>query len=222
MFVMPHYRAVVFDLDGTLLDTVQDIADAVNLSLEAYGRHPLPLQQYRKLVGAGLEELLISILGNHARDETFFEAFRQAVVDRYNQRLTHKTQPYPGISELLASLCNSRIPRAVLSNKAHDKTTLVVDHFFSSHWLNPVLGAREGQPLKPDPSGALEIAQGFGIEPGDILYVGDTPSDMETARRSGMLPLGVAWGFRPVKELKEGGAKGVLLHPRHLWDFLTR
>lgn len=217
---MGTYKAVIFDLDGTLLDTVQDIADSVNLTLASFGWQPYPLHEYRKLVGAGLEELLVSLLGNHAQDETFFQKFRGEVVSHYTQRLTHKTKPYPGIQTLLGELKEWKIPRAVLSNKAHDKTEQVVNHFFKEHFLSPVVGAQEDVPLKPDPCGAQKIAEKLQLRPGQILYVGDTPSDMETARRAGMLPIGVKWGFRPADELFAGGAYDNLTQPNKLWDYL--
>lgn len=217
---MSTYKAVIFDLDGTLLDTVHDIADSVNLALESFGWQPYPLYQYRKLVGAGLEELLVSLLGNYAHDEGFFQRFRAEVVSHYTQRLTHKTKPYPGIQPLLRELKEWGIPRAVLSNKAHDKTEQVVNHFFKDHWLKPVVGAQEGVPLKPDPLGAHKIASTLQLAPCQILYVGDTPSDMETARRAGMLPIGVTWGFRPKDELIAGGAYDNLTQPKKLWDYL--
>ncbi len=217
---MTTYKAVIFDLDGTLLDTVRDIADSVNLTLESFGWQPYPLLQYRKLVDAGLEELLESLLGNHVEDEIFFQRFRREVVSHYTQRLTHKTKPYPGIETLLSDLKKWNIPRAVLSNKAHDKTEQVVNHFFKDHFLSPVVGAQENVPLKPDPHGAQKIAEKLQLTAGQILYVGDTPSDMETARRAGMLPIGVTWGFRPEDELIAGGAYDNLTHPNKLWDYL--
>lgn len=218
---MGHYRAVVFDLDGTLLDTVQDIAEAVNRSLAAFGWPEQPLSLYRKLVGAGLGDLLFDVLGPYAHSDSFFKAFREHVVSEYALRLTHKTEPYPGICALLGELCHCNIPRAVLSNKAHDKTIHLVDHYFRNNQLNPVLGAREGQPLKPEPTGAREVAKRLALDPDQLLYVGDTPSDMETARRAGMLPLGVSWGFRPENELKESGAFAILREPAHVWDYLS-
>jgi phosphoglycolate phosphatase len=217
---MNTYKAVIFDLDGTLLDTVQDIADSVNLALASFGWQQYSLNEYRKLVGAGLDELLVSLLSNYAQDETFFQKFRMEVVNHYTQRLTHKTQPYPGIQQLLGELREWGIPRAVLSNKAHDKTEQVVNHFFKAHLLSPVVGAHANLPLKPDPLGAQKIAEKLELRPSQILYLGDTPSDMETATRAGMLPLGVEWGFRPANELIAGGAYDNLTHPNKLWDYL--
>ncbi len=217
---MPDYKAVIFDLDGTLLDTVADIADAVNLTLEQYGWAAQPLERYRVLVGAGLDELLELILGEHAKDQAFFQTFRGKVVMYYTQRMTSKTRPYSGIEPILQQLHEWQTPKAVLSNKEHEKANHVVDYFFSTKRLAPVVGAKTGVPVKPDPTNAHNIADQLGFPPADILYVGDTPTDIQTARRAGMLPLGVEWGFRPKEELWQEGAHAVLEHPRELLDFL--
>lgn len=217
---MMAYKSVVFDLDGTLLDTVGDIADAVNLALEAYNLETQSLSRFRSLVGAGLDELLVDLLGNTVKDELFFRDLRAEVVAHYNKRLTYKTRPYPGIHQLLLKLHKKQIPKAVLSNKAHDKTCQIVQYFFGNEYLHPIIGAQDGIPLKPDPGSAQKIAEQLNLFPEDIIYVGDTPTDMKTAIRAGMLPLGVAWGFRPEKELIEGGAYDVLKHPDNLLAFL--
>jgi phosphoglycolate phosphatase len=216
---MPGYKAVIFDLDGTLLDTVADIADAVNLTLEQYGWAAQPIERYRVLVGAGLDELLELILGRHAEDQAFFQAFRDKVVMYYTQRMTSKTRPYSGIEPILQQLQEWQTPKAVLSNKEHEKANHVVNHFFSAKQLAPVVGAQAGVPVKPDPTNAYNIADELGFAPSDILYVGDTPTDIQTARRAGMLPLGVEWGFRPKEELWQEGAHTILAHPEELLNF---
>lgn len=217
---MPHYEAVIFDLDGTLLDTVADIADAVNQALEAYGWNPQSLEKYRELVGAGLNELLELLLQDYAYDSSFFQAFRAEVVSAYTQRLTNKTSPYPGVHALLGQLQHQGFPRAVLSNKEHDKAHQMVDHFFRDHQLSPIMGAQPSFPIKPDPTSAVHIAQALALPPERIIYLGDTPTDVQTAQRAGMLPLGVAWGFRPEHELWEAGAYDVLKQPTALLHFL--
>ncbi len=214
------YQGIIFDLDGTLLDTVEDIADSVNHVLEEFGMEPRNLKDYHQLVGAGLDQLLIDLLGEKVNDKAFYEPFKKRVKAIYQQRWHVKSRPYPGIHELLDHLKAKELPRSVLSNKYQEGTTAIVNHFFSKWALNPIMGARDGIPLKPDPTAALEIARQKNLPPEYWLYVGDTPSDIQMALRAGMLPVGVKWGFRPEEELTKAGAKNFLAHPEDLLAYL--
>ena len=213
------YQGVIFDLDGTLLNTIEDIAYAVNSVLEEKGWAPRPLTEYQYLVGAGLDQLLGDILGEKAADTDFYEAFKTRVRSVYSENWHQKSHPYNGIPHLLTQLQAHNVPRAVLSNKYHYGTQKIVEHFFDEWELHPVMGARDGMPLKPDPTAVLDIARQLDHPPEKLIYVGDTASDIQTAIRAGMLPLGVQWGFRPEEELVQAGAKAILTSPSEILTY---
>lgn len=148
----------------------------------------------------------------------------RAGVDRlrkvYAARACLLTRPYEGISELLGELTQRRIARGVLSNKPHDLTVALVAELLGEWGMDPVLGERAEVPCKPDPTAAFEAAALLGVAPTEILFVGDTPTDMETAKRAGMRPIGVAWGFRPTSELVHAGAFAIVTHPQQILSYL--
>jgi phosphoglycolate phosphatase len=218
----PPARAVLFDLDGTLLDTLADLAASGNAVLEARGFPPHPVDAYRTYVGAGMDHLVRAIFPEGSRPapgpetEAVLRDYRAA----YEARWQDATRPYEGIEALLEALVARGIALGVVSNKAHDFTQRCVEAFLPGLPWGAVLGAREGQAKKPDPAGALEAASMLGVDPGDCLFVGDSDVDMETARNAGMRPVGVAWGFRPISELLEAGAEWVIGHPGALLDLV--
>lgn len=214
----PKPRAILFDLDGTLSDTLADIAAAANHALTLLGRPTFETPRYRYLAGQGLHSLMTEALGaDHAhlipRGMELFLAY-------YAKHWTDHTAPYPGIPELLDELTRRRIPMAVLSNKPHAATLEVMKHGFSRWHFDRVLGARDGVPLKPDPTGALEIATDLNIAPRNWLYVGDTKVDMMTATHAGMRAVGVLWGFRDEAELRDNGASVIICKPKDLLGLL--
>jgi phosphoglycolate phosphatase len=213
-------QAVLFDLDGTLLDTLEDIASAAN---EVLGRHGLPAhppEAYRRFIGDGVAMLFRRALPpEHAEPERVarcVEDFRGAYARSWDVR----TCPYDGIPELLDALASRGLVLALLSNKPDDFTRLCASAYLARWPFRAVLGQREGTPRKPDPAGALEIAGQLGVPAGQFLYVGDSAVDMETARRAGMRPVGVSWGFRPAEELWAAEAEAVIAHPAELLEFL--
>ena len=214
-------RAILFDLDGTLLDTLEDIAAAANLALERQGLPTHPPEAYRQFIGGGVALLCQRALPAARRaDEALIarcvDDFRAAYDLCWNVR----TRPFDGIPPLLDALTARGLPLAVLSNKPNDFTRRCADQYLL-HWPFPaVLGQRDGVPPKPDPAGALEVATLLNLPARDILYVGDSAVDMETARRAGMRPIGVAWGFRPTAELLASGAEAIIDHPAGLLDLL--
>jgi phosphoglycolate phosphatase len=215
------YRAVIFDLDGTLLDTIEDLADSMNAALARMGHPARTLAECKLLVGDGLETYVRRALPPAAAEDPRERTRLQELMSKeYAERNSRKTRPYPGIPELLDALTIRRIPMAVLSNKPHDSTLVVVRHYFPRWRFNPVYGAREEVPVKPDPAGALEIAALLGIAPADIAYVGDTNTDMRTAAAAGMFPVGVLWGFRTAEELRANGARILLEAPLDLLAIL--
>jgi phosphoglycolate phosphatase len=213
-------QAVLFDLDGTLLDTLEDIAAAAN---EVLGRHGLPAHPpgaYRRFIGDGVAMLFRRALApEHAEPEQVarcVEDFR----DAYSRSWNVRTRPYDGIPELLDALTSRGLVLALLSNKPDDFTRLCASAYLARWPFRAVLGQREGTPRKPDPAAALEIAHRLGIPVGQFLYVGDSAVDMETARRAGMRPVGVSWGFRPAEELWAAGAEAAIAHPAELLGIL--
>lgn len=209
------YPAIVFDLDGTLLDTLDDIAFSMNAALAALGAPTHPAEYYRRSVGQGLERLANLVLPDNRRDEATIRNCVAAMRKVYAGRWAHATRPYQGIAEMLVSLRQKGVPCAVCSNKAHDFTVKIVDHFFGAHVFDMVIGGGKFAP-KPDPEGVLHIAAKLGIAAGKFIYAGDSDIDMQTAVNAGMYPVGVTWGFRSREELLANGAKSILEKPEEI------
>jgi phosphoglycolate phosphatase len=210
------YKAVLFDLDGTLLDTLEDLADSMNAALARLGAPQHPTRDYRYFVGDGVMELSRRVLPADRRDEATIKATAAAMGEEYNQRWAAKTKPYPGIPELLDALTTRRIVMTVLSNKNNEFTQLCVKQLLGRWRFDVVQGLDKTIHKKPDPSGALAIAQRLGMAPADFLYLGDTNTDMKTATAAGMFPVGALWGFRTAEELTANGAKVLIAQPMDL------
>jgi len=213
-----NYQAIIFDLDGTLLDTLDDIAFSMNAALAQFGAPAHPPQDYRRLVGQGLDTLAYLALPEEKRDETTVKQCVAAMRKVYAGRWACSTRPYAGIPETLALLSRANVRCAVCSNKAHDFTVKMVAHFFAAAF-EMVIGGGTFAP-KPDPAGALHCAEAMGIAPRDFLYVGDSDVDMKTAVNAGMYPAGAAWGFRSREELLANGAKIILKKPEEIIAFV--
>jgi phosphoglycolate phosphatase len=209
-------RAILFDLDGTLLDTLEDLAHAGNRTLEHFGFPTHAVKRYRYLIGEGVEVLFLKALPPKHRGRDVVARCVERFREIYAQTWNVHTKPYEGIPELLDALAARRLKTAVLSNKPDEFTKRCVDEYFGQGRFQAVLGQREGVVRKPDPAGALEIAQRLGVPPECFVYLGDTAVDMQTARSAGMVPVGALWGFRPLEELREGGARAVVRQPMEL------
>ncbi len=214
-----QFRAILFDLDGTLLDTLEDLALSVNAVLKRFGHPEHPLDSYRYFVGDGIEMLLRRSLPEGAITEKYVGKLVQAVQEEYRNRWMDHTRPYPGIPELLTRLEDKVIPKVILSNKPHEFTVLTVEALLPSWRFAAVVGSKPGLPRKPDPAGALAIAQDLKIHPREFVYLGDTATDMQTAIAAGMYPVGALWGFRPAKELTDSGAKKLVQSPPEVISF---
>ena len=212
-------RAVLFDLDGTLLDTLEDLAGSTNRCLAHLGLPVHPVDAYRHFVGDGLANLALRTLPADHRDPATVESLKQLFNREYHEHWADKTHPYEGIAGLLDALSARGIPMAILSNKPHAFTAAMVEHFFRSWRFAAVFGARDSHPRKPDPAAALEICTEMGLAPERLLYAGDTRTDMQTARNSGMFAVGVLWGFRSRAELVESGAQALVASPAELLAF---
>jgi phosphoglycolate phosphatase len=218
----PHMKqAVLFDLDGTLLDTLEDLADSVNAVLASLGYPSHPVDAYRYFVGDGVETLMRRTLPPEAAaDEALLERAMDLQRAEYRTRWHVKTRPYPGVPELLAELERRNVRMAILSNKPDPAVGEVVRHYFAAVHFEIVRGAKPGVPVKPDPGSALQVAGEMGIGPVDFIYLGDTNTDMRTALGAGMLPVGALWGFRTEKELRESGAARLIARPGDLVGLL--
>ncbi len=215
-----EFRAILFDLDGTLLDTLADIANAANAALRRLGLPTHSIDKYRYFVGDGAGCLAQRVLGQAGRDEKMLERCRQSIAEEYQKCWSENTRPYPGVPELLAEMEARGVPMAVLSNKPHDATATVIEFFFPGNPFRIVRGARPGVPIKPDPTAALQIAAELHVEPQRLIYLGDTDTDMKTAVAAGMFPAGALWGFRTADELSAAGARILLKTPAEVTTLL--
>lgn len=214
------YQAVLFDLDGTLLDTLADLGNAMNRVLAARSLPIHPLEAYRYFVGDGARMLVTRTLPENLRDEANIEACLEDFRADYDQNWQVETKPYPGVTDMLDALTARGLKLTVLSNKPHDFTQRCVGALLP-HWaFDPVFGLRETVPRKPDPTGAFEIAASLNIPPANFLYLGDTAIDMQTACAAGMFPVGALWGFRSAEELRGNGAEVLIKSPLELLKLL--
>ncbi|MDD2427356.1 MAG: HAD family hydrolase [Eubacteriales bacterium] len=213
------FKAVIFDLDGTLLDTLPSLAHSCNTVLMDLG-HPTHEQDaYRQMVGRGISHLVWQMLPEAVREAQHSEALEQ-YHDTYDQNLYYELTPYPGIPELLQNLAARNIKLAVLSNKAQTYSEELVENIFPGIF-DCVVGAGAKYPLKPDPASATAIAEYFRLENSEILFVGDSNVDMMTAKNAEMTACGVAWGFRSREELLEAGADYIIEQAEEILDLVS-
>lgn len=212
------YKAVLFDFDGTLLDTLEDLAASVNRVLAAHGFPTHPIDAYRWFIGDGSPVLMERALPPEQRTPELKEACLQALLADYHQNWDHATHIYDGIPQLLKSLQSRSIAMAVVTNKPHPFTEMMIAHYFKDVPFASVWGQRDGIPKKPDPYMARKAAADLQVDASRCIFLGDSGVDMRTARSAGMLPVGAAWGFRPHQELWEAGAAHVIEQPLALLD----
>lgn len=216
------FKAVIFDLDGTLLDTIEDLGNAMNRMLERHGLPVHPVSSYRYFVGNGAKKLVERALPDNDRTPVVMDQCLREFIDHYRLNWDVHTAPYPGILPLLDELHSQGIRMAILSNKIHDFTRKCVERFLPMEKFEVVAGEKAGIPRKPDPSGAMHIAEEMGLAPAEILYVGDTATDMKTGAGAGMVIVGVLWGFRDRDELERNGADYIIERPEQLFEIISR
>jgi len=214
------YKAVIFDLDGTLLDTLEDLAHSMNNVLKRFGYPPHPIEAYRYHVGDGAAILTNRVLPDTHRNGETVNKLLAAYLEEYANHWNVYTRPYSGIPGLLRELNYRGIQLAVLSNKPDQFTRRCVSAYFEEIEFACVVGDRPGKKRKPDPEGALEVAHTLNVLPPECLYVGDTAPDLQPAVAAGMKPVGVTWGFRTRDELVQNGAEIILEQPSELLAFL--
>lgn len=213
-----RYQAILFDLDGTLADTLADIAAAANHALTMLERPTHQVERYRLMVGRGLARLFGQAL--RPADDELIQKAAAIFEEHYALHGTEQTTLYPGIADLLDALNKLPLKLAVLSNKPEAGTQDTVQHVLSRWQFDLVRGHRPPAKLKPDPGSALTICRDLAIAPKHWLYVGDTGVDMQTAVGAGMFPVGVLWGFRAEDELRQNGACAIISHPMDLLELL--
>jgi len=214
-------QAVIFDLDGTLLDTLADLADSANAVLASRGYPAIPTDDYKELIGDGMAKLVERAMPDAAKpSEAELDSALADFQMEYEQRWNAKTRTYSGIPELLDRLVERDIKIGVLSNKKHEFTVKCVEEYLSPWPWGAVFGQREGIEKKPDPAGALDAASALDLPPQACLYVGDSGVDMHTGVRSGMTPVGVLWGFRDAAELRGMGADHLIEKPTELLELI--
>ena len=211
-------KAIIFDLDGTLLNSLIDIAESVNSVLEKHNFPTHSIDDYKYMIGNGIQVLIKKALPNHISKTDFEKYFKEASAV-YEQRQTQKSHPYNGIVEMLNSLSNKGIVLNILSNKPDNFTKDVVKHFFNDIDFKIVLGAREGIPKKPAPDAVNEIINTLGFDKQEFMYMGDTSTDMLTAGAANIESIGVTWGYRKVDELLNAGAEHIVNYPIEVLDF---
>ena len=216
------FRAVLFDLDGTLLDTIEDIAFSLNSVLERHGYPTHTVDECRLLVGYGMQELVRSSLPEEAHAEPVLMRMQAEMKQAYAEHWKDRSMAFDGIGRLLDAIGEMHLKRAILSNKPDGFTRLCADELLAGWSFDVVMGHHDGIAHKPDPQGALLIAGMLGVEPAQVLYVGDSGTDMKTAVAAGMYPVGVLWGYRDEEELLADGAEAVVEKPEEIIEILRK
>ena len=214
-------KAIIFDLDGTLIDSLEDIAVCMNQVLKELNLPSHKIEDYKYFVGGG-----ISILVENALDKNTSEEIKELVTEKfkvvYDQKLHAKTKPYEGIYELLDELEKLDFKIGILSNKPHEFTIEYARNLFSKYNMQEVHGQKKEIPKKPNPIAAINIANAFETPCENVYFVGDTMVDMQTAKNAGMKAIGVLWGFRDEEELSNNGADFLVKHPLDILDIVNK
>lgn len=214
-------KAVIFDLDGTLSDSIASIKYSADKALETLGMGPFTEEQYKYFVGDGAANLIrraLSAAGDteHEHFQEVFPLYREF----FRDNCMYKVEPYEGIPELIKGLKERGIKIAVLSNKPHIETVNVIETLFGPGCFDSIQGQKENIAIKPSPEGVFLILEALGVTAEEILYLGDTATDMRTGKSAGAFTLGALWGFRDAKELQEGGADALVEHPLQVLEYL--
>lgn len=213
---MQHTKLILFDLDGTLLNTISDLAHSTNHALEKNGFPTHPIEAYKLFVGNGMNKLFERALPEGEKTDENIAKIRKTFLPRYDSHNTEYTEPYEGIPELLHALQSEGLKMAVASNKYQQATEKLISRYFPEISFIAVFGQREGVPVKPDPAIVFEILKIAGLPAAAALYAGDSGVDMKTALNSGVTSIGVTWGFRPRSELESNGAVYIAESPEDI------
>lgn len=214
-------KAVIFDLDGTLTDTLDSIKISVDKTLEKFGMGPFSKEQYKYFVGEGAGKLIERcLIAGGDRKLTFFQEAYVEYIKIFEEYCMYHVVPYDGIKELLINLNKMGVKIAVLSNKPHARTCDVIYSIFGKDCFDVVQGQTESIKRKPSPEGVFTILERLGLTADEILYLGDTGTDMQTGKAAGVFTVGALWGFRDKNELMENHADVIIENPCKLLDYL--
>ena len=214
-------KAVIFDLDGTLSNSLESIAYSANLSLKALGMNTYETERYKRFVGDGADELIKRMLihnGDTACQR--YDELRAKYREYFSEYCMYQVRPYEGLPEVLLELKKRGVMLAVLSNKPHRQAVEVVEALFGKDLFAMIQGQSRELQRKPSPEGAFYIARKLGVEPSECVYVGDTDTDMKTGTAAGMYTVGVLWGFREKQELIDNHADKIIAEPKELLDIM--
>ena len=216
-------KAVIFDLDGTLLNTIEDLADAMNTVLLKRGFSKHSVKNYKSFVGNGIENMVKQALPVYfSNNEEIVSECITLFKSEYESIWNKKTQPYSGINILLDNFDAAKIKKCILSNKPDEFVQKVIKHYFTKWEFEYVVGAKKGQPLKPDPKVVNDLIDKMGVSKEECLYIGDTDTDMKTGKNAGVFTIGAAWGFRDEDELTEAGADYCANIPEDIIEYLLK
>lgn len=214
------YKAIIFDLDGTLIDSLEDLADAVNYGLEKMGYTPHPVEAYKRMIGNGAVKLCERALRGYTDFSGETEKLHTFFSEYYNSHSTDKTAPYEGIADLLSELSNNRILMAVASNKPDEFTKSIISGIFRDVPFAAVYGKRENRDTKPAPDIIFDILHDLNLSKEDVILAGDSDVDILTASNAGIKSIGCTWGYRTKEELTAAGADFIVNSPEEILEFI--
>lgn len=210
-------KAYIFDMDGTLVDSLESIAYFANKALEKFGLKTIPVERYKHLAGNGAATLVKRMIKENNGDESLFEKVSYEYNTTYDNDFLYLTKPYDGVLEMLSKLKSQGCKTAIISNKPHSTAKKISDELFGD-LIDVCFGKRDGYPVKPDPESVNEIIGILGVDKKDCIYIGDTITDMETGKNAGLYTVGVLWGFRDEDEIKSGEPQKTINHPLQILD----
>lgn len=210
-------KAYIFDMDGTLVDSLESIAYFANKALEKFGLKTIPVERYKHLAGNGAATLVKRMIKENNGDESLFEKVSYEYNTTYDNDFLYLTKPYDGVLEMLSKLKSQGCKTAIISNKPHSTAKKISDELFGD-LIDVCFGKRDGYPVKPDPESVNEIIGILGVDKKDCIYIGDTITDMETGKNAGLYTVGVLWGFRDEDEIKSGEPQKIIDHPLQILD----
>lgn len=212
-------KLIIFDLDGTLLNTLEDLADSANYILQQHHYPTHPVEAYRYFVGNGIPKLIERILPEDKKRGSEYDLCLKEFLEYYQKHMADKTHPYKGITEVLEHFQSRGIKLAVATNKVHTAVAPLMSDYFPTIRFDVMMGQRSGVPVKPDPQIVYDIMKEAGCGAQDTFYAGDTAVDVQTAHNAGLRVIGLLWGYRPRKELEEAGADFIIETPKDLLRF---
>ena len=210
------YKGIIFDLDGTILDTINDITDGLNGACDKCGLTHFTNEDAKYLAGSGVDVLVQRCLAKKNASIDLFDSFKKNYLESYEKCRANKTKVFDGLLEVLDELKENGIKMAVFSNKPDCDTQAIIKNYFKEGYFDIVLGKKDGVRIKPYPEGSYPILENFGLPKEEILYAGDTSVDMDTATNIGLDSIGVLWGFIKEDELREHGAKFIISNPKEI------